>query len=151
MDGHFEVQEWCLHHSDVLLSFLEGRLFKIIKESKGQPRVWTPDTSVSFVLNTNKPNKISKLITTKNLIWNNFEKRLFEKSTILSTEFLMRVFLFQMLSKSWLIVWLMAKLNKSPILKQTFTMNCSNSWKKWRMVFPYWKLSILFRRLNAAY
>ena len=24
MDGQFEVSEWCLHHSDILLRLLEG-------------------------------------------------------------------------------------------------------------------------------
>ena len=27
MEGNFEVHEWCLYHSDFLLSFYEGPLF----------------------------------------------------------------------------------------------------------------------------
>ena len=30
MDGSFDVHEWCLYHSDILLSFFEGKLFKIL-------------------------------------------------------------------------------------------------------------------------
>ena len=29
MDGSFDVHEWCLYHSDILLSFYEGNVFKI--------------------------------------------------------------------------------------------------------------------------
>ena len=94
-----------------------------------------------WILNTNKPKRTLKLIPTKNLIWSNFEKRLFEKSTILSMEFPVITFLFQMLLKSWLIAWSMVKLNKNPNLKRIFTMNCSIRWKKWRLVFRYWKFS----------
>ena len=29
MDGSFDVHEWCLYHSDILLSFYEENVFKI--------------------------------------------------------------------------------------------------------------------------
>ena len=85
-----------------------------------------------------KPKKTSKPKRTRNSFWNYFVKRRLAKFTILSTEFLTIKFLSQMLSKSWLTVCSMEKLNKSPNLKQIFTKNWSNSWGTWRPIFKKW-------------
>ena len=53
MDGSFDVHEWCLYHSDILLSFFEGKLFKIsyffvlslFWISKSARKLWRRDKS----------------------------------------------------------------------------------------------------------
>ena len=71
------------------------------------------------------------------LIWSNFEKHQFEKCMMLFMGFLIRRFLFQMLSKSWLTVLLTAKWIKSLSLKRIFTIIWWNSSRKWRLVFKH--------------
>ena len=94
-------------------------------------------------MNNVKPKKILKIRITRNSIWNSFENRQFGESMILYMEYLLKPFLFQMLSKSWLTALLTVKSTKNPDLKQTFTMILLVRLRNWRLVFIRWRLVML--------
>ena len=102
---------------------------------------------IGLFLNNVKVKKIWTLKRIKHSICNNFKSRQSVQSTTHYTEFPTTKSLFQMLSKSWLTAWLMVKLNNNPNSRRTFTMNWSNSWEKWRLVF-HCKTSKAFQKLQ---
>ena len=144
MDGNFEVHQCCLVNSDILWDFFEGTiqnnqsmipLCNIIYVCMIEAKVVSWGDCYCTFLNKGKLKPILKMRATKNSTWNCFENRQFEKSMILSMEYLMKLFPFQMLSKSWLTAWLMEKLSKNLYLKWIFTMNWLSSWERWRLGF----------------